>query len=83
MSEKENVVIEVTEILDENTESTDKQYIDENIDDLQNKVFNQIGLTVLDNKLKKKVVMNYNIKITILKVLHLENKTRKHELSEP
>ena len=53
MSEKENVVIEVTEILDENTESTDKQYIDENIDDLQNKVFNQIGLTVLDNKLKK------------------------------
>jgi len=27
--------------------------------------------------------MNYNIKITILKVLHLGNKTRKHELSEP
>jgi len=63
MSEKENVVIEVTEILDENTESTDKQYIDENIDDLQNKVFNQIGLTVLDNKLKKKVKIQIKEKI--------------------
>lgn len=48
MSEKENVTIEIIE-------SNDKKNIDENIDELQNKVLNQIGLTVLDNKLKKKV----------------------------
>lgn len=63
MSEKENVTIEITESLDENTESTDNQDIDENMDDLQNKVFNQIGLTVLDNKLKKKVKIQIKEKI--------------------
>jgi len=50
MSEKENVTIEITESLDENTETQDKKDMDETIDDLQNKVLNQIGLTVLDNK---------------------------------
>ena len=75
MSEKENVTIEITESLDENTESTgkkdidentestDKKDIDENIDELQSKVFNQIGLTVLDNKLKKKVKIQIKEKI--------------------
>ena len=55
MPEKENVTIEITESLDENTETQDKKDMDENIDELQNKVLNQIGLTVLDNKLKKKL----------------------------
>ena len=62
MSEKENVTIEITESLD-NTESTGKKNIDENIDELQNKVLNQIGLTVLDNKLKKKVKIQIKEKI--------------------
>jgi len=56
MSEKENVTIEITE-------STDKKDMDENIGELQSKVFNQIGLTVLDNKLKKKVKIQIKEKI--------------------
>ena len=56
MSEKENVTIEITE-------TQDKKDIDENIDELQSKVFNQIGLTVLDNKLKKKVKIQIKEKI--------------------
>ena len=63
MSEKENVTIEITESLDENTETQDKKDMDETIDDLQNKVLNQIGLTVLDNKLKKKVKIQIKEKI--------------------
>ena len=56
MSEKENVIVEITESLDEKD-------MDENIDELQSKVFNQIGLTVLDNKLKKKVKIQIKEKI--------------------
>ena len=63
MPEKENVTIEITESLDENTETQDKKDMDENIDELQSKVFNQIGLTVLDNKLKKKVKIQIKEKI--------------------
>lgn len=63
MSEKENVTIEITESLDENIETQDKKDMDATIDDLQNKVFNQIGLTVLDNKLKKKVKIQIKEKI--------------------
>ena len=63
MSEKENVIVEITESLDENTETQDKKDMDENIDELQNKVLNQIGLTVLDNKLKKKVKIQIKEKI--------------------
>ena len=34
MSEKENVIVEITESLDENTETQDKKDMDENIDEL-------------------------------------------------
>ena len=84
-NDKENVVVEITEknseIDEVNNFDNDDEVSEDEVDDIQNNVLKNLGLNVLDSKLKKKVKIEIKQKIDRvlsfddLSPLHNNNKT--------